>query len=1088
MFSINKKCIRRLESDIKYRRGCYKNSVEDLKVYNIEINSEYLERINKEIYSIVAEVSDEKNNQVVNCEIYFTEEAGIEQMICTCGFCDSYDMCPHVTAVISEFINNPYEIIDKSEDERVNEIIESLEVGIVGGKIQKEILKLKPKLIYEGYNKKEIYLELKIGKDKLYIVKNMKNFLEKVKYKNDIMEFGKNFTFNPYTQDLDHEDKNLITLLIDIYDSQMILDSQYEREYTFLKGKRALLTENQLKRFFSIYSDKQFDFQIGTLKLEDIQIKKEKVPLEFDIMQNKINKEIYVKHISDMPISLTNDGKYFYYEENIYENSKEFINMYATLYNVFIKNKNNLITFKDKYIDKLGTYILPILNKVGKEVNVDDGIRDNFVKKDLKTKIYLDEIKGKVIANIKFFYGDAEQKSDEKKKRKDGAILIRDVEKENISKIFFINCGFKIKENRFVLEDDEKIIEFLSEGVPKLQDMGEVYYSDAFKNIKVHTQASIYSTIKLNDEDLLEFTFGAEDIDRKELKNILNAVREKKKYYRLKKGGFVSLEGKKWNDISNLVDYLDIKDSDIAKDTIMLSKYQAMYLEETSREKDMEYIKKNQKFVDLVSEMKDVKKQKFIVPKTLDSIMRNYQKLGFKWFKTLDFCGFGGILADEMGLGKTIQAIAFILSELEENNKRPNIVISPTSLVYNWKSEIEKFAPSLNVLVICGTKDERKVQIKEIDKYDVILTTYPLIRRDVDMYKEIKFNYCILDEAQQIKNPNSLNAKSVKEIKAKNRFVLTGTPIENSLTELWSIFDFIMPGYLLSHGKFMKKYERPIVKDKNTRALEELNNHIQPFIMRRLKKDVMKELPPKVEHNILVEMTDEQKKIYLAYLQNAKEEMKREIKDKGFNNSKIKILSLLTRLRQICCDPSVFIENFQGTSGKIDVLENLLQQIIEGGHKILIFSQFTTVLKNIVKTLKKNQFEYLYLDGSTKVKDRGDMVDEFNKGDTPIFLISLKAGGTGLNLTGADTVIHFDPWWNPAVEDQASDRAHRIGQKKSVEVIRLITRGTIEEKIQKLQETKKHMIKNVMEIEGKDINVLSTMDKEEIEELFKLED
>ncbi len=342
-----------------------------------------------------------------------------------------------------------------------------------------------------------------------------------------------------------------------------------------------------------------------------------------------------------------------------------------------------------------------------------------------------------------------------------------------------------------------------------------------------------------------------------------------------------------------------------------------------------------------------------------------------------------------------------------------------------------------------------------------------------------------LDEAQNIKNPQSLNAQSVKSIKANNYFALTGTPVENSLTELWSIFDFIMPGYLLNYRRFYAKYEYPIVKDKNEEALKELNNHIKPFILRRLKKHVTKELPSKIEHNIVVNMTEEQKKVYASFAESAKEEFYKEIKEKGFNKSKIKILSIITRLRQICCDPSTFIENYEGSNGKIETLLDIINSSINEGHKILLFSQFTSVLKNIAEVFKVNNINYLYLDGSTKANVRGSLVKDFNNGNGDIFLISLKAGGTGLNLTSADIVIHFDPWWNPAVEDQASDRAHRIGQKKTVEVIRLIAKGTIEEKIYKIQQKKKEIIDKVIDKNIDEEVLLSSMEEDEIQELFK---
>ena len=623
-------------------------------------------------------------------------------------------------------------------------------------------------------------------------------------------------------------------------------------------------------------------------------------------------------------------------------------------------------------------------------------------------------------------------------------------------------------------------------GMGLLQDICDIYYSQSFKNIKVYTSSNYRSNIKLNEEDLLEFTFDIEGVDKKELKDIFQALKEKKKYYRLKKGGFVTLEDKNLNGIGELIDYLNIKPSELEKDKVILQRYNAIYIDSSIKEKNIKSIEENKGFRQLVNSIKDIGEMDYTIPENLKDIMRPYQKFGFKWFKTLARCGFGGILADEMGLGKTLQTIAFIKSEVDENkgNKMPSLVVCPTSLVYNWQDEINKFQQDLKCVIVSGSKEEREKNIKSIKEADVVITSYALIRRDIEEYENIKFRYCFLDEAQNIKNPQSLNAQRVKSIKAKGYFALTGTPIENSLKELWSIFDFIMPGYLLNSRKFSQKYELPIVKNKDKNVLNELNMHIKPFILRRLKKDVITELPPKIEHNIIVDMTEEQKKIYASFVQQAKEDMDREIEANGFNKSKIKILSMLTRLRQICCDPSTFIENYTGDNGKMEAILDIVENNINQGHKMLLFSQFTSVLKNIAKRFNENNIKYLYLDGSTKADVRRNLVKEFNEGDSSIFLISLKAGGTGLNLTGADIVIHFDPWWNPAVEQQASDRAHRIGQKKTVEVIRLIAKGSIEEKIYKIQEKKKEIIKNVVDSNAGEEILLSNMDEKDIKELF----
>jgi len=437
--------------------------------------------------------------------------------------------------------------------------------------------------------------------------------------------------------------------------------------------------------------------------------------------------------------------------------------------------------------------------------------------------------------------------------------------------------------------------------------------------------------------------------------------------------------------------------------------------------------------------------------------------------------------------GKTLQVIAVILEgkyEKERVDIAPSIVVCPSSLTLNWKNEIEKFAPSLKSMVIKGSLKERKGLIDKIQENDVIITSYDLLKRDIELYieKNINFRYIIADEAQYIKNSNTQNAKSLKDLKGDTRYALTGTPIENSLAELWSIFDYIMPGYLFSYGKFKREFETRIIKDKDEEVMKHLKSMIEPFILRRTKSEVLTELPEKTITVLNNEMEGEQEKIYLSYMAQTKQEIMQEIENHGFEKSQIKILSLLTRLRQICCHPALFIENYKGESSKLIQTLQLIEDAIASEHKILLFSTYTSMFEIIEEKLKERNIEYYKLTGSTKVDERIRMVDEFNKNSNiKIFLISLKAGGTGLNLTGADVVIHYDPWWNLSAENQATDRAYRIGQKNNVQVYKLITKNSIEEKINELQEKKAALIDDVLDVNQTFINKLS---KEDIVGLF----
>ena len=510
-------------------------------------------------------------------------------------------------------------------------------------------------------------------------------------------------------------------------------------------------------------------------------------------------------------------------------------------------------------------------------------------------------------------------------------------------------------------------------------------------------------------------------------------------------------------------------------------------------------ITKNEEYQKIVNKLDKNQLEEIEVPKELNTTLRYYQKTGFKWLKILDNFKFGGILADDMGLGKTVQILSIILDYVQNygksedvifgqetlNKKRASVVIAPSSLTLNWKNEAEKFASSLKTLVIRGTLQERKNLIKNIPNYELVITSYDLLKRDIDLYKEMDYNFrfIIADEAQYLKNSNTQNAKTIKNLKGDTKYALTGTPIENSLAELWSIFDFIMPGYLYTYKKFKELYEIPIVKEENINALEKLRTLIEPFVLRRTKKEVLTELPEKATTVLESEMNEEQEKIYLSYLANIKEEVANLIDENLYGKNQIKILSALTRLRQICCHPSLFIEDYKGESSKLEQCIEIIEEAINSKHKILLFSSYTSMLKLIEERLKEKNINYFKLTGATKVEERVALVDEFNNNEEiKIFLISLKAGGTGLNLTGADMVIHYDPWWNISTENQATDRAYRIGQKNNVQVYKLITKNSIEEKIYKLQQKKAKLIDNVLDTKTMFINKLT---KDDIMELFE---
>jgi len=482
------------------------------------------------------------------------------------------------------------------------------------------------------------------------------------------------------------------------------------------------------------------------------------------------------------------------------------------------------------------------------------------------------------------------------------------------------------------------------------------------------------------------------------------------------------------------------------------------------------------KLVDIRKQMLGEKKLTFsVVPEEIQATLRSYQTEGVHWLERLRMMYLNGILADDMGLGKTLQAIVAI-SQYRGKRKALSLVVCPTSLLYNWKEEISKFDPELKVLVVDGVPSARKRLIESMHKYDVIVTSYTLLQKDIESYKVTRFGYVILDEAQHIKNRGTRNAKSVKQVQAEHRLILSGTPIENSLDELWSLFDFLMPGFLNSYDRFVEKYVRVSGPDQ-TKNLEYLRKKVAPFILRRMKSDVLHDLPPVSEIVYHCQLSDVQQELYRSYAASARDELVKLVERDGFDRVQIHVLATLTRLKQICCHPAIFAKEKAepGDSAKYDMLLELLQTLVESKHKTVIFSQYTRMLQIMREDFEQKGIRFSYLDGSSK--NRLEIVKQFNEDESiPVFLVSLKAGGTGLNLVGADTVIHYDMWWNPAVENQATDRVHRIGQKKNVSAYKLITLGSIEEKIAEMQKRKKGLVKKVVSCDDEAIAKLTWED------------
>ena len=950
-------------------------------------------------------------------------------------------------------------------------------------------IKIIPKLFYDKvYN--TINVEFKLGKDNFYKIKNLKEFYNRV-INNESFIYSNKLEFVHNVENFDKDSQKILNFIIKYAKIINYVNNTENTNFRYYGKKISessiLLDEEGLDELFEILKGRKIEIE------KDANVKKVTlIPsnpnIEFYLNKNAKN-ELELTHNLENYNYIIIDGKKYTYiimDEFIYRAKKNIKNTTFKLLEIYKKNYIDEIKFNTRQLPDFFALIEPKI-KDNLVINIDKEEIKEYIPEELGIKIFLDYNESNYItAELKFCYGDTEfNPIDENKDLKIARNAIKETECLNqLRKTGFMLDG---QNKRFILVSDEAIYNFLTEDIELYMQKFEVMVTDNFKSKKIKEPKIGNIGVKI-ENNLLVINLENINYDKNEIKEILQRYALKKKYYRLKDGSFIDLElNENIEFLNNLESGLGISYEDIENGTISLPIYRSMYMEKILNNLDKSKIKKEESYVDFI---KDTSKEKenttLTLPKSLKGDLREYQKNGFQWLQMLEKYELGGILADDMGLGKTIQVITLILKYKEEQKEKlPSIVIAPSSLTLNWKNEIQKFAPTLETIVINGSLEQRKKKIKDIKKYDLIITSYDLLKRDLELYEkeDITFKYAIADEAQYIKNSNTQNAKALKSIKAETRYALTGTPIENSLAELWSIFDYIMPGYLFKYKKFKQLYEVPIVKDNDMYSMKKLKMLIEPFILRRTKKEVLTELPEKTITILNNEMEDEQQKIYLSYLAKAKQEAMQEIEINGVEKSHIKILALLTRLRQICCHPSLFLEDYNQDSSKLKQCIEIIKDGIEAGHKILLFSGYTSMFDIIEKELLKEDINYYKLTGKTNVNERIELVEDFNQNENvKVFLISLKAGGTGLNLTGADMVIHYDPWWNISAENQATDRAYRIGQKNNVQVYKLITKNSIEEKIYELQEKKSKLIDNVLNTETTFINKLS---KDEIMKLFE---
>lgn len=987
--------------------------------------------------------------------------------------------CKHVVAAllfILKYQERTMVAESKSPQERrilslLDYFITQEDTGLVGDTFQIEVIISIPSIL-KGESGRAL-VSLRGGSNRKYKIQTIRKFLSDL-YHKESFAIGKEFKYVSGESSFDDRSQRILDYFLEIYEIQEVIDSSHFSK--IFSKSQMFLSKNMLLKLLDILGDTGFTLELYGKEYSNVVFIKGNPAISYQLTMDEESITVDYKG-NETVVPIVETGELLFYNNSIYMPEPAFIRNYKPFYNTLGKDREPLV-FRGDNKNTFLEYVLPRISQT-MELEIPDELKSRYITCDLEAKIYFDKHASGIKAELKFKYGDYEFNSFSNA-ASGQYIIVRQKQKEDDIIALLQQMGFVPYKNFYLLKDEDRIFDFLSAGVSDFEDKAQLYYSEDFRRLGIRSPGSFKAGVRLNKElDLLELDVDFELVPKEELRELIHSYQIKKKYYRLKNGSFINLEDEALGDLSRILDYLNVSKKDITDNAILLKKAHALYLDKAFSDEKFEF-NRDRNFMELTEKILNPARTDYRIPEGIMASLRPYQITGFKWLKTLADNELGGILADDMGLGKTLQSIVYIASVCGECKGQVNLIVCPTSLIYNWQDEIENFAPHLKALVINGSPAERQEAIKRYNEYDVLITSYPLIRRDIGLYEKIEFNTVFIDEAQFIKNDSSMNAKSVKRLRAKHKFALTGTPIENNLSELWSIFDFIMPDYLGSHMKFVEMYEKPIMKEDKT-ALEELNQHIAPFILRRMKKDVLTELPDKYETKMLTNLSEEQKLVYLSFLENIRGELHSEIEEYGIDKSRMKILAALTRLRQICCHPSTFLEDYHGGSGKLDLLMELIPEAIANEHRVLVFSQFTSMLKIIEKELAELDIPYFYLEGSTPTEERNEYVKRFNSGERKVFLISLKAGGTGLNLTGADTVIHYDPWWNPAVEEQATDRAYRIGQQNKVHVIKLITKGTIEEKIYKLQRKKKELSDSV--ICSKEV-FINTLSREELEELF----
>lgn len=1024
----------------------------------LDYNEDYIEHVSS------TGKSDKKHQFLVESESSYRKYIvqidvdrlnNIKDVYCTCPQFIRTRSCKHVAACLICYSDVLFaKKVEKTVQQKTTQLFQLMEKEYSEENINKKEVFLFPELSIGGSSSygTSILLKAKIGQDKTYaLLGKFNNFYTSLKSEMSY-RFGSNFCYEPSQHYL--SDKSLRFL-------EFIKNLESRHYYN---GNAVYIDSSEVKTLFNIYKEGVY-----------VNDQKEITPIinsfPFQTNLSKDGHQYHLKVIIKDTCFLTSDGEYLFDNNTIYHLDKKQI----VLLNEILDNDLQELVFDE---NDFPSFQKSVLRAIKDKLELDESVSDLVIEAKPSVKFYFDLNENDINCTPKFVYNNEEISY-----FADAGNVIRDIDYENETVSILDNYGFHKLNNIYLLDDFDLMCEFVDNGLDEISSKYPVYTSEKLKNTNLIKNNSVTTHFSIGKDQILHFDFDLGDINNDELDSILASIKNKKKYYRLQNGDILSLEQEKLQELNNLTEDLDLTKEDMENGTI--PKYRALYLD-SLKEKKYGIIETDSLFKNFINQFKEFKNSDLKFTQEELNTLRDYQVSGVKWLYMICKCGFGGILADEMGLGKSLQTIMFIKKMYEENKDSKFLIVCPTALVYNWENEFNKFAPDLSYQVFAGNRQERQELLQKYDG-NIYITSYGLLREDLDIYETKDYRVFVIDEAQNIKNPKTGLTKAVKSITSETKIALTGTPIENTITELWSIFDFIMPGFLSSLVKFQQKYHIKDFDEDTNKLLTNLKSQVKPFILRRKKKDVIKDLPDKIENNIFIDLNEMQKKYYAAEVKRVNDEMDKLVNAGGFTKNKMMILALLTRLRQICIHPSIYDVNYKGESAKMEALLDTVKELVSNGHKILLFTSFKTALYLVKDALNKEDISTYVIDGSVPSKQRQILVDAFNKDKTNVFLIMLKSGGTGLNLTSADVVIHLDLWWNPQAENQATDRTHRIGQTKTVEVIKLICKGTIEEKILSLQEKKKLLSDKMIEEDMDDNTYLKSLSEKDIRDLLAYE-